>query len=72
MVPADLQTLMLAASSGRRLRDGAPGRRVPQALAGVQVVLGVDRRRTRSRACRAVGAPMPHLPATGENDEVLS
>jgi hydroxymethylpyrimidine pyrophosphatase-like HAD family hydrolase len=45
----------------------------PQALAGVQVVLGVGPKANEvvKSLCRAVDAPMPHLPAAGENDQVL-
>jgi hydroxymethylpyrimidine pyrophosphatase-like HAD family hydrolase len=45
----------------------------PQALAGVQVVLGVGPKANEvvKSLCRAVDAPMPHLPAAGENDHVL-
>jgi hypothetical protein len=74
MVPADSQTadasLPLPAAVYVTVHPDAMR---PQALAGVQVVLGVGPKANEvvESFCRAVDAPMPHLPAAGENDQVL-
>jgi len=74
MVPADSQTadasLPLPAAVYVTVHPDAMR---PQALAGVQVVLGVGPKANDvvKSLCRAVDAPMPHLPAAGENDQVL-